>query len=136
MLVRKMVNISCGECGIVFGVPDDWYLNRTRKHTGWYCPNGHCRAFKSESDIDKAQRLANEAQAQANQEQHLRLVAERARNKAIAEKKRLEKRVAHGVCLCCNRTFINLQRHMKTKHAQEMLLPGSEKRIEGPVKVA
>ena len=30
---------------------------------------------------------------------------------------KLKKRVAAGVCPCCQRSFINLRRHMTTQHA-------------------
>lgn len=132
-MMASVKDIDCGGCGIVFGVPNVWLENRKRSHKAWWCPNGCCRAYQEESDVEKAQRLAREAQARVNQEQHLRLVAERERDKVLLQKKRLEKRVARGVCTCCNRTFENLARHMVSKHAQEMLLPGTEKRIEGTV---
>lgn len=125
--------LTCGKCGIAFSVPDAWLQNRKRDHESFWCPNGDCRHFPGESDIEKAKREAREAQARVNQEQHLRLVAEKQRDDAYRKRDRLERRVARGVCVCCNRTFGNLARHMKTKHAKEMLLPGSEKRIEGPI---
>ena len=31
-------------------------------------------------------------------------------------KTKLKKRIANGVCPCCNRTFVNVQRHMATQH--------------------
>jgi hypothetical protein len=31
-------------------------------------------------------------------------------------KTRMANRIKHGVCPCCNRTFLNLQRHMTTQH--------------------
>lgn len=41
----------------------------------------------------------------------------------LEENKRKEsdrklKRIHNGVCPCCNRSFVNLQRHMKTKHPE------------------
>lgn len=47
------------------------------------------------------------AQAQAERDQ--RLAAER-------ELKKIQTRVKGGVCPCCNRSFVQLTRHMKTKH--------------------
>lgn len=43
----------------------------------------------------------------------------RERESVKAQSTRLRKvkdRVKNGVCPCCNRTFVNLQRHMHTKH--------------------
>ena len=36
---------------------------------------------------------------------------------------RLQKRIHAGVCPCCNRTFTNVARHMKTKHPNVVSLP-------------
>jgi hypothetical protein len=39
--------------------------------------------------------------------------------KAEEAKARLEKRVRSGLCPCCKRSFVNLKRHMATKHPEE-----------------
>jgi hypothetical protein len=36
----------------------------------------------------------------------------------VTRKKRQLERVASGVCPCCNRSFVNLRRHMKTQHPE------------------
>lgn len=125
--------LTCGKCGIQFGVPPWWVKERRTDHAVWNCPNGHSLAFKAESDIELAQRQAREAQAQLNQERHLRLVAEKAREAVLLAKKKLEKRISHGVCVCCNRTFGNLARHMKTEHPEMLLPSGTRKQITGAV---
>ena len=38
-------------------------------------------------------------------------------NRRMKAEKQL-KRVHNGVCPCCNRSFQNLQKHMKTKHPE------------------
>jgi hypothetical protein len=125
--------ITCGECGIQFGVPPHWVETKRRDHSGFKCPNGHGRMYPGESDIEKAQRETREAQAQVNNERHLRLVAEKARDQAQIAKKKLEKRISHGVCACCNRTFENLARHMKSKHPEMVLPAGTQRQITGTV---
>lgn len=114
--------LTCADCGIQFAVPEWWATERRRDHRDWYCPNGHTLHFPEESDIERLEREKRETQARLNEEQHLRLVVERERDKAIRAKKRMETRVSRGVCLCCNRTFDNLARHMESKHKQ--LIPG------------
>lgn len=128
-----MKDVDCIHCGIIFGVPDLWDVNRRRDHASFYCPNGHGQHYTGESDIEKANRLAREAQAEVNRERHLRLVVERERDKAVLQRKRIEKRIAAGVCICCGRTFENLARHMKSKHKNLTLSQGAQKLIEGTV---
>jgi ssDNA-binding Zn-finger/Zn-ribbon topoisomerase 1 len=37
-----------------------------------------------------------------------------------AKLKRTERRVANGVCPHCHRSFVQLERHMRTKHSEEV----------------
>lgn len=112
-----MTEMVCGKCGINFTVPEDWRSGKQETGETWYCPNGHPRAY-AESDVDKAKK--------ALEEEKIRHIATLARlnearaaeRKAVAETERLKKRVSAGVCPCCNRTFKQLARHMKTKHPE------------------
>lgn len=115
---EQMTEMKCGECGIAFAVPEFWRAEKQRTGDGWYCPNGHCRAY-SESDAAKYRRLLEE-----QKERHLKTLArlneaEAAEQKATKELNRVKKRVHAGVCPCCNRTFQQLARHMKAKHPEQ-----------------
>ncbi len=111
----QMTDMQCGECGIQFAVPESWRAEKQRNGKGWYCPNGHARAYR-ESDAETAKKaLAEERQRHASTLARLN-EATAAESKAQAEMKRLKKRASAGVCPCCNRTFQSLARHMKTKH--------------------
>lgn len=37
--------MSCGQCGIVFYVPEHFREERLNDGDGWHCPNGHSRVF-------------------------------------------------------------------------------------------
>jgi NMD protein affecting ribosome stability and mRNA decay len=108
--------LTCGECGIVFSVPDKWLEGRRESHETFYCPNGHLRYFAQENKVEKMNRLL--AQEQAAHDQTKAALRDKKEQLAEEEKKaaRLKKRVGNGVCPCCNRSFTNLQRHMHTKH--------------------
>lgn len=112
-----MNRLCCGECGIEFDVPNNFYKERKNTGKGWYCPNGHSRVFR-ESDADKFRRerdIAKQQLARAEQE----LVDANARAELLKkQKKRLEKRAAAGTCPCCQRTFNNMTRHMQSKHPE------------------
>lgn len=128
--------MECGKCGCLFCVNQHFVDERRMDGGTWYCPNGHPRVFK-ESFLDRANREHREReqrlQAQINEERHARLVAERAAEKERRARRKVEKRVAAGVCPCCNRTFEDLQRHMKTKHKDYAALPKPAKQIESTV---
>jgi hypothetical protein len=114
-----LTEIVCGQCGIKFAVPEDWRAAKQETGDGWYCPNGHCRAY-TESDAAKYRRLLKE-----EKDRHVKTLS-RLNETAIAEQKvtkelnRVKKRVHAGVCPCCNRTFQQLARHMKTKHPEQV----------------
>lgn len=99
----------CGECGISFAAPEGFWSNRRGDHKTWYCPNGHARHYPGESEAGKSARLLRE-----EQERHKRTLARA--NEAEQETERLKKRAKAGVCPCCNRTFLKLAYHIKSKH--------------------
>lgn len=107
--------VDCVNCGIRFAVPKPWLDDRRRDKREFLCPNGHTLSYQ-EGIVERLQRELSaektrtaDALARAERAERLKLAAER-------KEKRARKRVANGVCPCCNRTFINLQRHMGTKH--------------------
>lgn len=124
--------MGCPDCGITYAIPE--VLRNAAHEAGhrkivWHCPNGHelgyngksqeeQRAEKAEREAkiakDRAARLAAERDQARASERAQRGQATKARN----ERDRVKRRVAHGVCPCCNRTFKDLQRHMKSKHPE------------------
>ncbi|MBN3756051.1 hypothetical protein G3N95_24125 [Paraburkholderia sp. Tr-20389] len=100
--------ITCCSCGVVFAMPDQ-LKNQLRQSGDWFfCPNGHRQHF-AQTEADRLRALLEQANRRNTD-----LVDEVAR--VQREKKRIERRVNAGVCPCCNRTFVNLARHMVSKH--------------------
>lgn len=112
---------DCPVCGCIFAIPDGVRrrgLAGKASVTIW-CPNGHqwhytgkthdaeVRELRETIAWERAQRDQAEAAERAQ-----RAAATRARN----ERDRLKVRARAGVCPCCQRTFQQLARHMKTKH--------------------
>ncbi len=112
---------TCGTCGIEFAVPKYWIENRRRTAGSITCPNGCRRSWnKSEADLVReqlaeVQRQLTAAKCNAMEMDRLRAIAV----KNEAESKRKVMRAESGVCTCCNRSFQNLARHMKTKHPKK-----------------
>lgn len=125
--------ITCcnSECGISFAVPAHWRKQKLRDHSWWYCPNGHHQHYPGTSDIEKAKaeaealrsQLAAETQSRkywtkrAEQERKAKEGVKRSRAAVKGQLTKVKRRVANGVCPCCNRHFEDLQLHMAAKHA-------------------
>lgn len=106
---QELETITCCSCGVEFGVPCYLKKKLLETHKRFYCPNGHEQAFLGETE---AERLKKELEKQKERTRW----AEEENKKVTKKLKRTEKRISCGVCPCCNRSFVNLQRHMKTKH--------------------
>lgn len=113
---------ECCACGVVFMIPSNLHSKIKSNASTFYCPNGHGQSYvKSEAD-----KLRD--QLEIERKKYLQELAEKTDNmldaineasnakKQLSEANRKVKRIHKGVCPCCNRTFINLQRHMETKH--------------------
>jgi hypothetical protein len=110
-----ITSIACCECGLVFGMDVRFYRHRQKDHRLFYCPNGHPQHFTADL-LDAAERRAERLTALVTHERDQRQAAERsaAAYKGVAT--RVKRRIAHGVCPACNRTFADVARHMEGKH--------------------
>lgn len=127
---REFAEVPCAMCAIVFYVPQGFDDARRRDGLYFFCPNGHRLSF-GETEADKLRRERDRLkQDAARLEEEARLAwntatVELARAKrAEAEVRRVTKRATAAVCPCCNRSFSQLARHMKTKHPDVVALPG------------
>ena len=108
---------TCCECGVPFAMPDYMRSRRLLDGKYFYCPNGHSQHY-TKSEVQRLQeKLAEQTRAATSMAERA-MAAENAEQKAQREINRMKKRAAAGVCPCCNRTFQQLARHMKTKHPQ------------------
>ncbi len=124
--------VQCGNCGIHFGLPQWFDEEHKTNGNGFYCPNGHPRAY-AEFEPDRLRREHEKTmlsmQALLNEEKHARVAAERAVSTEKARYTRMKNRVAHGICPCCNKTFKDLSNHMVTEHKDFRLEGRERKRI-------
>jgi len=117
----SLTTVTCW-CGITHAVPDSLRSEQLRQFAegtgplGIYCPLGHSHVPVGESPHARHQREL--ARAEKRRKETLeRLEAERrshAATKGTLTKTR--KRVGKGVCPCCKRHFVNVERHMTTQH--------------------
>lgn len=50
--VQGFTHKICGNCGVVFWVPEKLEAEYLKNGIGWFCPNGHNRAYL-ESECDR-----------------------------------------------------------------------------------
>lgn len=81
-----------------------------------FCPLGHeyVRNVRTEAQIERDKNARLEAQLDQVRARAAHLEASRRAHKGANT--RLRRRVAAGVCPCCNRTFQNLARHVASQH--------------------
>jgi len=110
-----LTTMDCCSCGVVFAAPEVFVQKRRESGENFYCPNGHSLCFRD----SEVKRLRRQAEQQAGRLRHLedqRDAAERSRSALRGVNTRLRRRVAAGVCPCCNRSFQDLARHMAGQH--------------------
>lgn len=101
--------LQCANCGLPFGITKEYMSCRRDDHGGFYCPNGHVNYYPQASEAEVLRKKLSDEQARHANTQ-LELMA------AQKSKQRLEKRIKNGACPCCNKQFVQLTRHMKSKH--------------------
>lgn len=97
----------CPSCDCEFALTNRMEKNRRADGASFYCPNGHSMSFSGENEAVRRERDRLKQEV-ARLEQEV--------ESAKASAQRAHRRVAAGVCPCCNRTFQNVARHMKTQH--------------------
>ena len=112
-----LTTITCGECGVVFAMPERLRSECQETGKGFYCPNGHCRAYK-DSEVKKLQRELQQERQKHDQSKAKLRDTEKSLIAQKGQTTKLKNRVKHGVCPCCHRTFKQLAAHMKNKHPQ------------------
>lgn len=120
--------MTCGTCGVKHAMPAIIYDTAREEGGFWHCPNGHRRGWTEAqgalAEREAAQRRRLESALQGN----ARLAEEAAEANRLcikAEKKLAsqKRRIAAGVCPCCNRTFAKLAMHMTSKHPDYNVVP-------------
>ena len=116
---------DCSACSVVFAVPDRLIKERREDGKSFYCPNGHGLVFDL-SETEKLKKKLADAERDRDwyktAERQARDAEQRASRSAAAYKgqtTKLRKRAIAGVCAVCHRHFVNVERHMSTKHPTE-----------------
>jgi hypothetical protein len=123
--------ICChSNCKAQFVLPNALFVSaKACEKIMFYCPYGHVQHFSSPADVAREEQLRRERDLLKQRiaekddeiiaERNGRLQAERNTAAQRGQVTRLKNRAKAGMCPCCNRHFINLERHMASKHADE-----------------
>ena len=115
-LLVQLAEISCGECGGTYAINERYRQQKYQEGKSWNCP--YCKCGWGYSGNSENEQLRRELEA----EKKRKLEALVRANDATAERDKLARkltRVGRGVCPECNRSFINLARHMNCKHRKQ-----------------
>ena len=113
--------MDCITCGVTFGIPKTMHDTARRVGGFWCCPNGHSQGWEKGTENTKIKNLERELELEKSRKQSAleRANALQIRADDLERKAKMAlKRAKAGVCPCCNRTFKQLVRHMKTKHPE------------------
>jgi hypothetical protein len=95
-------------------------FNSHKREGGFHgCPNGHQRGWvKGEEEIEREKIRRERDQLKQDAARLAEEIASANARAETAERKvqQAKRRAVAGVCPCCTRTFVNVQRHMKSKH--------------------
>jgi hypothetical protein len=99
-------------CGIAFALERSHHERLLSSKERFYCPNGHGMSYTGPSD---AQKLKN---AKAREVALLDQLSASIREGELTRQALLRdrQRFLNGVCVCCNRSFENVRRHMTSQH--------------------
>jgi len=131
-IINKSVQFEttdCCVCGVVFAVHAAFLNERKEDKKSFFCPNGHSQSFvKSTTQI--LQQQINKLKTEKDEAERARYSLHNQLSEKQEEVKKLKsniakrnKRIAAGVCPCCNKTVKQLAAHMKSKHPEQIFTP-------------
>jgi len=120
---RTIEVVTCGVCGVLFGLEASYHASRRRDGKRFHCPNGCVVSWNGdrkqlERKLEAAQREIQQTRESRDQQARARVAAEHSLRTTRGHLTRQKKRIAAGCCPCCSRTFQNLRRHIASQHPE------------------
>ena len=120
-----LIIMTCPVCGVTYAIPATLQANAISKGQGkiqWFCCNGHQLGYHGKSDAEKRAEDAEARATRASQRADAtRDLLKDTENRLRAQKgatTKAKKRHAAALCPCCNRSFVQLRRHLETQHPE------------------
>lgn len=114
----------CPTCGVEFAMPSNLVRTLRLNKKSFYCPNGHSQSFTTsrldelEAELKRERERRERAEDLAKRRDEANKQMYKTKQQTLGKLRRLKERVKNGVCPCCNRSFVQLQRHIATKHPE------------------
>ncbi|MEE4384017.1 MAG: hypothetical protein V2J02_18610 [Pseudomonadales bacterium] len=114
----ELAEVNCGECGGVYAISERYRRQKKEKGGFWTCP--YCRTGwgYGEGELERERKRRHQAEQRARLAEDARQDALRREAAAKGQLTKARKRMAAGVCPCCNRTFKQVTAHMRRKHPE------------------
>ncbi len=113
----ELSQMNCGQCGGTYAINEAYRAHKYQNKGYWNCPYCQCSwGYGKQSEFERTKQELKDEQARHERTLARANEAEAERRKSEAALQRHQKRTKAGVCPCCNRSFVALARHMKTKH--------------------
>lgn len=128
MLAVELEAFTCGTCGGAYALSARYIAERRANGGRWRCP--YCTGnatwgYDGQTEVEKLRkRLQIEEAAKERAQQR----ATELSRSVDHERKRVQgyqgaltkikKRIGNGTCPCCQRHFVNVERHMASKHPE------------------
>jgi hypothetical protein len=118
---EELTAVHCW-CGIALAVPSNLYTHAHASGASIYCPLGHqfswneTTADKLRKQLEQANAARDRAEQRRQAERDLREDTERRLAAQKGATTKAKKRAAAALCPCCNRSFVQMRRHLEAKH--------------------
>jgi len=110
--------IVCYKCHVPFAVTSRHRRELLDTQDTFYCPAGHPQHYIGKTEEQKLKEQLDKLKAdKLKEEERLYNMYLDQMNETKKINRQL-KRIHKGVCPCCNRSFVDLKRHMETKHPE------------------
>ena len=110
--------MDCGQCGVIYALTAEYVARRRKDHASFHCPNGHGAHYPQLNREEELKKQLDDTQTALANVREAHAATLRQQRLAEKEAERLAKRAQNGVCSQCHRHFVNVERHMKTRHPQ------------------
>ncbi len=107
---------ECFTCGMPFGVTVETQAKLLKSRKVFYCPRGHAQNYIGKNEEEKLREELRREKVERRAAEEIIKAERRSKRNIKGQLTKLKKRVANGVCPCCNRTFANLHRHISRQH--------------------
>lgn len=109
---------TCISCGVPIAMPSEMFDRRVKDQRTFYCPNGHSQHFTGKTEAQKLRDRLRVAESNVTFYRDQLEASERSKRAIRGHLTRIKRRIANGVCPCCNRSFKDVQRHMDSQHPE------------------